>query len=151
MNLRSIARIAAGGALLAVFSLTVASVLRSAEKSGAEGPPADLARALTGTWVHVGEPGKVGPAPAKGGFIKLRTADRWAAINIDSRSGLVTSTHGGRWSVKGGEYQESVEYGGEYHAFIMNKTHKWKVTVEGDTMTMVGLDNTWHEVWQRVK
>lgn len=134
-----------------VFSAASLHLLRAAEKPAASAPQTALARELEGMWVHVGEPGKVGQAPAKGGFIKLRTARHWAAIAIDPRSGLVTSTHGGTWRIKGNEYEETVDYGGDYHAEIMNKTWKWTLTLEGDTLTKKGINNDWHEVWKRVK
>jgi hypothetical protein len=144
-------RVAGCGALVLALVVAAASALRAADQRSSASASSNLGRDLMGTWVHVGEADKVGEAPAKGGFIKLRTAHHWVAIVIDPRTGLVESTHGGTWQVKGNEYQETTEYGGEHHALIMNKTFKWQVTLEGDTMTKVGLDNTWHEAWKRVK
>jgi hypothetical protein len=144
-------RVAGCAALFLALAVAAASALRAADKASSTPASSNFARDLLGTWVHVGEPGKAGEAPATGGFIKLRTAHHWAAIVIDPRTGLVESTHGGTWQVRGDEYQETTEYGGEHHALIMNKTFKWKISLEGDTMTHVGVDNTWHEVWKRVK
>lgn len=142
-------RAALCGTTLLVGSLLATRALVAADKpaKSADAPGAGL----IGTWVHVGAPGKTGEPPAKGGFIKLRTERHWAAINIDARTGLVTSTHGGTWKISGNQYQETTEFGGEYQSFIMGKTFTWKVTLEGDTMTMLGVDNGWHEVWRRLK
>jgi hypothetical protein len=148
---RFVLRATAAGALLLALSTVAAGVIRAAEKPAANSAASPLARELMGTWVHVGAPGKIGEAPAKGGFIKLRTATHWAAIAIDPRTGLVTSTHGGTWRVNGTEYQETTEYGGEYQGPLMGRTFKWTVKLEGDAMTKVALDNPWHEVWKRVK
>ena len=144
-------RAVVAGALLLTWSLALAGAVRAADKPAAPPAAVPLARELMGTWVHVGAPGKVGEAPAKGGFIKLRTATHWAAISIDPRTGLVTSTHGGTWRVHGAEYQETTEYGGEYQSDLMGRTFKWTVKLEGETMTKVAIDNPWHEVWKRVK
>ena len=73
------------------------------------------------------------------------------AVNVDGRSSLVTSTHGGTFRINGNTYEETVSYGGDYQANLMGKTYHWTVTLEGDTMTMMGTDNPWHEVWKRVK
>lgn len=126
-------------------------VLPAAEKPARAAAQSSLAHELQGTWVHVGEPGKVGEPPAKGGFIKLRTAHHWAAINVDPRSGLVTSTHGGTWRINGDHYEETVAYGSEYHAPLINKAWTWKLVLKDDVMTKTGINNEWHEVWKRVK
>jgi len=128
------------GVLVLPFLATAIHVLAAAEQAQAAAAPSPLTRQLMGTWVHVGEPGKVGEAPAKGGFIKLRTERHWAGIVVDPRSGIVTSTHGGTWRVNGGEYEETVDYGGDFQAAIMGKTWRWKLTLEGDTMTKIGIN-----------
>jgi hypothetical protein len=139
------------GVLVLTLSAITMSVLRASEKPIAAAAPLSLAQGLMGTWIHHGEPGKLVEPPAKGGFIKLRTAGHWAAIAVNPRSGLVTSTHGGTWRVNGNLYEENVEYGNEYHAQWIGKTYKWTVTLEGDVMTMIPIGNPWHEVWKRVK
>ena len=144
------ARAALGATLMLTVVFASIHLLRAAEKAPAASA-VDLTHSLEGTWVHVGEPGKIGAPPRKGGFIKLRTTHHWAAIAIDPATGLVTSTHGGTWRLKGNEYEEAVEYGNEYHAQIINQTWRWKLSVEGDTMTKKGINNEWHEVWKRVK
>lgn len=151
LHIRFRARVALCGVALLALSGASFQLLRAAEKPSAAVAASALAHELHGTWVHVGAPGKIGEAPEKGGFIKLRTAQHWAAIAINPRTGLVTSTHGGTWRVTGNEYEETVDYGGEYHAPWMNKTWKWKIELKGDLMIKTGLNNEWHEVWQRVK
>lgn len=106
---------------------------------------------LMGVWIYVGEPGKIEEAPATGGFIKHRTERHWVAVNVDGRSSLVTSTHGGTWRVSGNQYEETVAYGGDHHALLMGKTYHWTIKIEGDLMIKTGTDNPWHEVWKRVK
>jgi hypothetical protein len=142
--------VAVCAALLCTLPL-LPTLVPAAEKSAGTVAPPQLSSSLMGTWVHVGAPGKVGEAPAKGGFMKLRTARHWAAVAVDARSGLVTSTHGGTWRVTGNEYEESVEYGNEYHAQWIGKTYKWKVKLEDDLMIKTAVDNPWNEVWKRVK
>lgn len=159
MNIPSMPAVSRGAfCAAAVFALSIIAVrfLRAADRPGPA--PAvvakntgNLSHDLLGVWVCLGAPGNTEEPPAKGGFIKLRTADHLAAIAIDPRTGLVTSTHGGTWRVEGNVYQESIEFGGEHHAQLMNRTFKWNVKLDGNNMTMTPLDNPWNEVWQRVK
>ncbi len=135
--------------LLFLTGVALAATGWAAASSGKATVP--TAKDLAGLWVHVGEPGKIEAAPEKGGFTKHRTDRHWVAVNVDGRSSLVTSTHGGSWQLKGDEYEETVDYGGGYQAPFMGKTYRWKVKLEGDLMIKTGLNNEWHEVWKRVK
>jgi hypothetical protein len=147
----SLIRAAACGALLLALSPVVPALLHGASKPAAGGSTSSLAEQLVGTWIRVGEPGKVVEPPAKGGALKHRTSRHWVAVGVDPRSALVASAHGGTWRVTGNEYEESIEYGGEHHATIIGKTYKWTVKLEGDLMTMTAIGNPWNEVWKRVK
>ena len=152
ISLRPVSRGVSCAAALLLSTVTVLCVLRAAEKPATTNPTSTLARELLGQWVQVGEPGKIEQPPAKGGFIKLRTARHWAAIDIDPRTSLSEASHGGTWRVNGNVYQETTDFGAERHAALMNQTFTWKVKIEGDLMTMTPLDgNPWSEVWKRVK
>ena len=140
----------AAGGFLAGLLTAIPGPLSAAEKP----PPARasaLEQDMIGVWVHVGAPGEVRAAPATGGRLKFRTGRHWTLVGIDSRSSLVDESFGGTYTMKGDVYSETVAYGGEADAPYMGKTYDFRVKVEGDTMTQIGLNNPWHEVWKRVK
>ena len=59
--------------LLALAIPTALFVLRAADKPAATTAPSQLDKDIMGTWVLVGQPGKVREAPAAGGRLKFRT------------------------------------------------------------------------------
>jgi hypothetical protein len=121
------------------------------DKSTAAAAPSSLAKDLIGTWVHVGTPGHVGEAPATGGRLKFRTGRHWTLTYADPNTGLVTEHFGGTYTLHGDEYVETQEYSDTTWIKDNGKSFKFKVMVEGDTMTQFGIDNPWTEVWKRVK
>jgi hypothetical protein len=106
-----------------------------------------------GTWVLVGTPDKVGDPPKSGGRLKFRTGKHWAITQADPKTGKVIFHHGGTYTLDGDTYTETVEYANESTAGLLKKTFKFKVKVEGDTYTQIGIgeDNPFHEVWKRAK
>ena len=113
------------------------------------GPDPRLAQELIGTWVLSGRPGDVGQPPAAGGRIKMITDSHWSATQFDPRDGSVRFHHGGTYTLKGNEYVESVEYANQNTSERVGKTAKFKITIEGDTLTQIGKGNPWKEVWKR--
>lgn len=146
-SLRSL-RVVLGSLLVVTVACVAASPFAAAASVKSAVP---TAKDLLGVWIYVGEPGKIGDAPASGGFTKHRTDRHWVAVDVDGRSSLVTSTHGGTWRVTGSEYEETVAYGGDHHAQLMGQTYRWTVKLEGDLMIKTGINNAWHEVWKRVR
>lgn len=136
--------------LLVILITTGALATRASDKPSPPAPT-QLAKDLNGTWVHVGEPGKIGEIPAEGGRLKFRTGRHWVLVSADAGSGMVTESFGGTYTLKGNEYAETVDYGTEEDLPYLNKTYKFTVKVEGDTMTQIGIGNSWNEVWKRVK
>ncbi len=49
------------------------------------------------------------------------------------------------------QYVETQEYGTQQWLQDNGKSWRFRVTVEGDTMTQYGLDNPYTEVWKRVR
>jgi len=106
---------------------------------------------LIGTWVCVGTPGEFGEAPAAGGRLKVVTDNKWSLTQTDAKTGATNFHHGGTWALKGDEYAETVEYANANTSNLINRTFKFNVKVEGDTLTLIGLGNPWKEVWKRAK
>ncbi len=119
-------------------------------KGGAE--PDKLAKAMVGTWVLVGRPGQVGVVPAAGG-LKFFTGKHWCVTQADAGTGKVTRHHGGTYALEGDAYTETVEYASENSAGLLKKVFKFKIKLEDDTLTQVGVgdDNPYNEVWKRAK
>ncbi len=113
--------------------------------------PSTLARDLVGTWVLVGTPDKIGEAPATGGMLKFFTGKHWAITQADPKTNEVVFHHGGTYQLDGDQYTETVEYANANTAELIKKTHRFKIKVEGDTYTQIGIDNEWSQVWKCAK
>ena len=144
-----ILRAAIVGILLTVISTS--SIVLRAEDQAAVVPQAQLAKDLIGTWILVGEPGKVEEPPASGGRLKFFTGWHWIITQADPKTGVTIYHHGGTYTLNGNEYAETVEYANESTSNLIKQTFKFTIKVEGDTMTQVGIGNPWTEVWKRVK
>jgi hypothetical protein len=125
--------------------------LLAADDKKAEAEPSQLAKDLIGTWVMVGTPDKIGEAPETGGRFKFRTGKYWNITEADPKTGEVVFHHGGTYTLDGDEYVETVKYALPNTKDIINQQFKFKVKVEGDTYTQIGIGNEFNEVWKRAK
>ncbi len=110
----------------------------------------NLPNNMTGTWVHVGHPGQVSKIAAGGLRLKFRTGKYWTLTHADP-SGLVVEHFGGTYTLTNNEYAETQDYGDDRCLSDNGKTFRYVVKVEGDTMTQIGIDNRYSEVWKRAK
>ncbi len=112
-----------------------------------------LAKDLVGAWVLVGTPDKVSEPPKSGGRLKFFTGRHWTITQADPDTGKVVFHHGGTYTLDGDNYAETIEYANESTAGLIKKTFKFKIKVEGDTYTQLGVgdDNPYREVWKRAK
>ncbi len=110
-----------------------------------------LAQDLIGAWILIGTPGKVGQPPAAGGRYKFCTGRHWLITQADPNTGAVIYHHGGTYLLDGDNYTEKVEFANENTASLINKALKFKIKIEGDTYTQIGIENPYSEVWKRVK
>lgn len=113
--------------------------------------PEPLGPALEGVWVHVGEPGDIRVAPSAGGRMKFRVANRWTLTSAHARTGAVNEHFGGTWRVNGGVYVETIDYSVDENDPELGNTLTFSVKIDADTMTQVGLNNPYTEVWKRVR
>ena len=147
-------RLPAVGALAFVLLTGIMFPLRADDKSAAgTTEPTKLAKDLIGTWVLVGKPGNVGEVPKSGGRLKFCTGRNWAITQADPQTGKVVFHHGGTYTLDGDTYTETIEYANESTADHIKKTFKFKIKVEGDTYTQIGVgdDNPFSEVWKPAK
>ena len=133
---------------LALFAGLGLVTLTDAETTGVGAQPANK---LLGTWVLVGAPGSVGEAPAVGGRLKALTDGHWSLTQADPVSGATVFHHGGTWTLRDDVYAETVDYANENTSPMIHHTFKFKVKLDGDLLTLTGVENPWKEVWKRVK
>ena len=110
-----------------------------------------LAKQMIGTWVFVGTPGHVSAPPAKGGRYKSRTGTHWSITAAAAETGLVTEHFGGTYKMNGDEYIETQHFADNTWLHDNGKSWTFKVKIEGDLMTQIGVGNPYTEVWQRVR
>jgi hypothetical protein len=138
----------------AVVALTVGSAIawNLTTRAYADEKQANkLAKDLFGTWALAGAPGEVKDPPAKGARLKFITDKCWTVTQADPDTGAVIFHHGGTFTLKDNEYSESIVYANESTKDLIGKTLHFKVKVDGDTLTQEGIDNSFNEVWKRVK
>ena len=140
------------GALALVVPTGMVFSLRADDRPSA-GPkePTKLAKDLIGTWILVGTPDNIGEAPKSGGRLKFFTGRRWVVTEAEPETGKVVFHHGGTYTLDGDNYAETIEYATENTADLIKKTFKFKIKVEGDTYTQIGVGNPFSEVWKRAK
>lgn len=112
---------------------------------------------LTGAWKlygRVDENGKVkkvNVAKTKQRSLKFLSNGEWCISFTDSDTGQIIFHHGGTYTVDGNVYTEAIEYAHESSENMIGNKLKFKVEVEGDTLTQTGLNNPYNEVWVREK
>ena len=136
---------------LLALVLSAATNLQAQDKSTAAKEQSTLAKNLLGTWILVGEPGKVGEPPASGGRLKFLTGRHWTITQADPKTGVTIFHHGGTYTLNGDEYVETVEYANQSTKELIKQTFKFTLKVEGDTLTQTGIGNSYNEVWKRAK
>ncbi|HXS67396.1 MAG TPA: hypothetical protein VN761_01055, partial [Candidatus Polarisedimenticolia bacterium] len=120
------------------------------ESAPAAPASSDIARELIGAWILVGTPGNIGPVPNKGGRIKFYTGKYYCMTASDPKNGVVNYHHGGTYTVNGNDYTETVQYANPSTMDFIGKTNgHFNISIEGDTMTLIGIDNPWKEVWKK--
>lgn len=121
-------------------------------KPEATEPERPLAVRLRGNWAVVGVPGgEVALRPSLATQKKTITATQFIVTLNHPKTGALLAWHGGTWQIKDGIYEETVLFGMEEASSLMNKTFRFKLTLEEDTLTIHGQGNPWNEVWKRVK
>jgi len=136
--------------ILRVAAVSLLALTLSPTKPTAVQKPSPLATNLLGTWMLVGEPGKVRAAPAAGSRLKFFTGRHWIITHSDPKTGVTIYHHGGTYTLKGDNYAETVEYANENTKDLIKQTFMFTIKVEGDTLTQIGIGNPWKEVWKRV-
>ena len=117
----------------------------------AEPSKSQLAKDVIGTWAFAGTPDDVKEPPEGGGHYKYFTGKHFCVTKADPETGKVEYHHGGTYTLDGDNLEETVKYATENTAGQIGQTFKFKIKVEGDTYTQIGVDNPYSEVWKRAK
>jgi glucose dehydrogenase len=137
---------------LSVFAATQSVNWNSSSQArAAEKEASKLAKDLIGTWALAGAPGDEKEPAAKGGRFKFITNKSWTITEADPETGVVIFHHGGTFTLDGDKYKERIVYANESTKDMIGTTLHFKIKVEGDTLTQEGIDNSFNEVWKRVK
>jgi hypothetical protein len=137
--------------------LAVVAAMATAAATWADDPKGNgkADNKLVGTWKRVSAKfdGKDNPLPA--GYTQLKhvtpTQFMWAIYGED---GKLASALGGTYTLKGGEYVETPEYGMEGFDELKGKPQEFKWKVEGNKWYHSGKLSTGltiEEVWERVE
>ena len=114
-------------------------------------PESQLAKDLTGAWILAGKPDNFKEDPqVKGNQIKFISGGQWCLTQSDP-NGRVNYLYGGTYTLNGDEYIEKIEYVNENTAYLINQTSRFKMKVEGDTCTQADIENSYSQVWKRLK
>jgi beta-lactamase regulating signal transducer with metallopeptidase domain len=135
--------------LFATASPPTAAPVRAEDTAASA--PSQPSSDLTGAWVLVGTPDKVGKAPATGGRFKFVTGSDWCDTQADPKTGVVIIHHGGSCTFNGNDYFQSIKYANPTTMNLIGRTNiHFTFKIEGDLLTLNGVGNPWNEVWKRV-
>jgi hypothetical protein len=134
---------------VALLSSTFLLPTKAADKTKAEDK--SILSQLIGEWEEVSR-GDGKPLPADFGEFKFIGGKHWSVLNVDSKTKSLRSCLGGTYTLNGNEYVESVEYGTpNMPAEMIGQKFKFKVTVEGDKFTQIGIGNGHSYIFRRAK
>jgi hypothetical protein len=136
--------------LATVFLFSSATAALIAAGTGAQPQQqGSLASQLIGTWVFV-ENIEQSPVAPGNGRLMIYTGRNWIITQADSRTHEVIFHHGGTYTLRGDELVVSVDYAMQSTRTYIGTTRRYRVSIEGDTLTKVALDgNPFSEVWKR--
>jgi hypothetical protein len=122
----------------------------AAQETGvkAEAEPSKLAADLIGTWQLVGRPDDAQEMPVNS--FKFFTGKHWS-VTYHDENGRVEYHHGGTYTIDGDQYAETIKYATEQTVALIGQTMKFKINVEGDKYTQIGVGNEYNEIWRRAK
>lgn len=141
----------AAAGLLALAPATT-PIAAHGEDAPASPAVSDSAKQLIGAWVLVGTPDHVGKAPSAGGRLHFFTGAYWCNTQADPKTGVVLFHHGGTYTVNGDTFHANLDFANSSTMNLIGRTNgNFTCKVEGDTLTKIGIDNPWKEVWKRLK
>lgn len=86
--------------------------------------------------------------------VKLITATHFTWLEVESGSKKVVGSAGGKYTMTGTTYTETIDFAGDGMEGFLGKPQKFTVKVDGDKLTQLGeLSNGLkiEEIWERMK
>ena len=74
----------------------------------------------------------------------------WVITEADA-AGKLVHHHGGTYTLEGDNYSETVTYAAENTAALVGMTFNFKIKVDGDIYTQIGVGNPYNERWVRLR
>jgi hypothetical protein len=117
-------------------------------QSASLGAKDTLEAQLMGTWV-LAEATTPGTPSGIGIRQKIFTPGRWEMIQKDPKTGEVVFHHGGTYRLDGEVLETKVEFAAQKTKNYVGQVRKFRITIEKDTYTQIGVGNPFNEVWKR--
>jgi hypothetical protein len=143
-----------------VLPLLILMVYGAVSSLGAQPPPEPpallapsattdtLEARLMGTWV-LAEATTPGTPSGIGIRQKIFSSGRWEMIQKDPKTGAVVFHHGGTYRLDGDILEQKVEFAGQNTKSYIGQVRKFRITIDRETYTQVGIGNPFNEVWKR--
>ncbi len=103
---------------------------------------------MMGTWV-LAESTTPGNPSGIGIRRKIFSTGHWEMIQKDPKTGAVIFHHGGTYRLNGDILEQTVEFAGESTKSYIGQVRKFRITIERDIYTQIGIGNPFNEVWKR--
>ena len=104
---------------------------------------------LMGIWV-LAEATTPGTPSGIGIRQKIFTPGSWEMIQRDPKTGEVVFRHGGTYRLNGDILEQKVEFASEKTKSYIGQVRKFRIMIEKDTYTQIGVGNPFNEVWKRM-
>jgi len=104
---------------------------------------------LMGIWV-LAEATTPGTPSGIGIRQKVFSPGRWEIIQNDPKTGEVVFHHGGSYRLNGDVLEQKVDFATKKTKNYIGQVRKFRITVEKDTYTQIGVGNPFNEVWKRM-
>ena len=114
-------------------------------------PSSTLSESLVGAWKLIDTENNTGDPSVIGSRLQFFTGKYWVVTQANLTTGDVLFHHGGTYTLKGDELIKSVEYANTSTAALIKQHHKFKIKIERDTLTQIGIGNPWSEKWIRAR
>jgi len=103
---------------------------------------------LLGAWELAGRPG-TNDRLAPGIRMRFFGEHHWLITQADPATGVVTFHHGGTYTLDGDILTAKTTFATTPTANMIGQETKFKISVDNETYTQIGIGNPWSEVWRR--
>ena len=111
-----------------------------------------LRQQLLGAWIMAPKSGADAAADSRIGVQqKFFGLGHWIYTLSDPETGELVGSHGGTYTLKGDEYEETIVYAAFSTEEMIGQSFKFKLTVDGDRLMQRGIGNRFNEDYIRLK